>query len=202
MFKLYDLLLEIRDLLENKKIEIDSNLGQVAGTIQGDQIQNNYYRYKSFIPLQNFNQEIEARIIKYTKREKIVNTLNIVIPMIILAIWIDNIVGSLFFLSCFSAFFYFFILFQIKKDKASLKINNNELILTNIKKSENTELKFEEIRSFAMEWDFLGYQFFLYKEGEINPKMQFSVRTIHQKIAIEELLSYKLNNIQNKEKED
>ena len=40
----------------------------------------------------------------------------------------------------------------------------------------------------------MGYQFYIYPINEIEPKIQFSVDTIHIKLAIEELLPNKINN--------
>ena len=192
---------QIKLLLKNKNsIEVDDNTGQIASTVQGNQIQNNYFGYRSFIPLTNYDKNINARFIKYTRREKIENSLKITIPMLIIAIWINNLAGSLFFISLFAICFYFIIFFQIKKDKAYIKINENSLIFTRIKTQEIIEINFEDIRSFAMEWDFMGYQFYIYPINEIEPKIQFSVDKIHIKLAIDELLSYKINN--NKKKEE
>ena len=194
---------QIKLLLKNKNsIEVDDNTGQLAGTVQGNQIQNNYFGYRSFIPLTNYDKNINARFIKYTRREKIENSLKITIPMLIMAIWINNLVSSLFFISLFAICFYFIIFFQIKKDKAYIKINENSLIFTRIKTQEIIEINFEDIRSFAMEWDFMGYQFYIYPINEIEPKIQFSVDTIHIKLAIEELLTYKINNNKEIKKEE
>ena len=192
---------QIKLLLKNKNsIEVDDNTGQLAGTVQGNQIQNNYFGYRSFIPLTNYDKNINARFIKYTRREKIENSLKITIPMLIMAIWINNLVSSLFFISLFAICFYFIIFFQIKKDKAYIKINENSLIFTRIKTQEIIEINFEDIRSFSTEWDFMGYQFYIYPKNEIEPKIQFSVDKIHIKLAIEELLPHKINN--NKKKEE
>ena len=186
---------QIKLLIKNKNsIEVDDNRGQLAGTVQGNQIQNNYLLYRSFIPLTNYDKNINARFIKYTRREKIENSLKITIPMLIMAIWINNLAGSLFFISLFAICFYFIIFFQIKKDKAYIKINENSLIFTRIKTQEIIEINFEDIRSFNTEWDFMGYQFYIYPINEIEPKIQFSVDTIHAKLAIDELLLYKINN--------
>ena len=194
---------QIKLLLKNKNsIEVDDNTGQIASTVQGNQIQNNYFGYRSFIPLTNYDKNINARFIKYTRREKIENSLKITIPMLIIAIWINNLAGSLFFISLFAICFYFIIFFQIKKDKAYIKINENSLIFTRIKTQEIIEINFEDIRSFAMEWDFMGYQFYIYPINEIEPKIQFSVDTIHAKLAIDELLSYKINNNKKIKKEE
>ena len=194
---------QIKLLLKNKNsIEVDDNTGQLAGTVQGNQIQNNYFGYRSFIPLTNYDKNINARFIKYTRREKIENSLKITIPMLIIAIWINNLAGSLFFISLFAICFYFIIFFQIKKDKAYIKINENSLIFTRIKTQEIIEINFEDIRSFAMEWDFMGYQFYIYPINEIEPKIQFSVDTIHIKLAIEELLTYKINHNKEIKKEE
>ena len=194
---------QIKLFLKNKNsIEVDDNTGQVAGTVQGNQIQNNYFLYRSFIPLTNYDKNINARFIKYTKKEKIENSLKITIPMLIMAIWINNLAGSLFFISLFAICFYFIIFFQIKKDKAYIKINENSLIFTRIKTQEIIEINFEDIRSFNTEWDFMGYQFYIYPINEIEPKIQFSVDTIHIKLAIEELLPYKINNNEKIKKEE
>ena len=194
---------QIKLLLKNKNsIEVDDNTGQIASTVQGNQIQNNYFGYRSFIPLTNYDKNINARFIKYTRREKIENSLKITIPMLIIAIWINNLAGSLFFISLFAICFYFIIFFQIKKDKAYIKINENSLIFTRIKTQEIIEINFEDIRSFAMEWDFMGYQFYIYPINEIEPKIQFSVDKIHAKLAIDELLSYKINNNKKIKKEE
>ena len=194
---------QIKLFLKNKNsIEVDDNKGQVAGTVQGNQIQNNYFLYRSFIPLTNYDKNINARFIKYTKKEKIENSLKITIPMLIMAIWINNLAGSLFFISLFAICFYFIIFFQIKKDKAYIKINENSLIFTRIKTQEIIEINFEDIRSFTTEWDFMGYQFYIYPKNEIEPKIQFSVDKIHIKLAIEELLPYKINNNKKIKKEE
>ena len=194
---------QIKLFLKNKNsIEVDDNTGQLAGTVQGNQIQNNYFGYRSFIPLTNYDKNINARFIKYTRREKIENSLKIIIPMFIMSIWINNLAGSLFFISLFAICFYFIIFFQIKKDKAYIKINENSLIFTRIKTQEIIEINFEDIRSFAMEWDFMGYQFYIYPINEIEPKIQFSVDKIHAKLAIDELLSYKINNNKKIKKEE
>ena len=186
---------QIKLLLKNKNsIEVDDNTGQIASTVQGNQIQSNYFLYRSFIPLTNYDKNINARFIKYTRREKIENSLKITIPMLIIAIWINNLAGSLFFISLFAICFYFIIFFQIKKDKAYIRINDKSLIFTRIKTQETIKINFKDIRSFAMEWDFMGYQFYIYPINEIEPKIQFSVDTIHAKLAIDELLSYKINN--------
>ena len=175
---------------------------QTGANSQQIQTQINYFGYRSFIPLTNYNKNINARFIKYTRREKIENSLKITIPMLIMAIWINNLVSSLFFISLFAICFYFIIFFQIKKDKAYIKINENSLIFTRIKTQEIIEINFEDIRSFAMEWDFMGYQFYIYPINEIEPKIQFSVDTIHIKLAIEELLTYKINHNKEIKKEE
>lgn len=90
--------------------------------------------------------------------------------------------------------------YQIKKDKAYIRINDKSLIFTRIKTQETIKINFKDIRSFAMEWDFMGYQFYIYPKNEIEPKIQFSVDKIHIKLAIEELLPHKINN--NKKKEE
>lgn len=175
---------------------------QTGANSQQIQTQNNYFEHRSFIPLTNYDKNINARFIKYTRREKIENSLKIIIPMFIMSIWINNLVCSLFFISLFAICFYFIIFFQIKKDKAYIRINDKSLIFTRIKTQETIKINFKDIRSFAMEWDFMGYQFYIYPINEIEPKIQFSVDTIHAKLAIDELLSYKINNNKKIKKEE
>ena len=175
---------------------------QTGANSQQIQTQINYFGYRSFIPLTNYDKNINARFIKYTRREKIENSLKITIPMLIIAIWINNLAGSLFFISLFAICFYFIIFFQIKKDKAYIRINDKSLIFTRIKTQETIKINFKDIRSFAMEWDFMGYQFYIYPKNEIEPKIQFSVDKIHIKLAIEELLPYKINNNKKIKKEE
>ena len=75
-------------------------------------------------------------------------------------------------------------------------------MFTRIKTQEIIEINFEDIRSFTTEWDFMGYQFYIYPKNEIEPKIQFSVDKIHIKLAIEELLPYKINNNKKIKKEE
>ena len=54
---------QIKLLLKNKNsIEVDDNTGQIASTVQGNQIQYNYFGYRSFIPLTNYDKNINARL--------------------------------------------------------------------------------------------------------------------------------------------
>ena len=75
-------------------------------------------------------------------------------------------------------------------------------MFTRIKTQEIIEINFEDICSFTTEWDFMGYQFYIYPKNEIEPKIQFSVDKIHIKLAIEELLPYKINNNEKIKKEE
>ena len=143
---------QIKLLLKNKNsIEVDDNTGQIASTVQGNQIQNNYFEHRSFIPLTNYDKNINARFIKYTRREKIENSLKIIIPMFIMSIWINNLAGSLFFISLFAICFYFIIFFQIKKDKAYIRINDKSLIFTRIKTQETIKINFKDIRFSSLD---------------------------------------------------
>ena len=81
-------------------------------------------------------------------------------------------------------------------------INDKSLMFTRIKTQEIIKINFKDIRSFTTEWDFMGYQFYIYPKNEIEPKIQFSVDKIHIKLAIEELLPYKINNNKKIKKEE
>ena len=72
------------------------------------------------------------------------------------------------------------------------KLSNNKLILEH-ENGKKEEIYFINIRSFLKEKFIFSYQFFIYEDDELEPKIKFSTTSIHTAIAIEELLKFKIN---------
>ena len=66
--------------------------------------------------------------------------------------------------------------------------------LIKITKIKALQGEYKDIRGYLIEKNFLdlGANFFIYKINELNPSMKFQVVSVHQIIAIEELLKNKL----------
>ncbi|MCG3671929.1 hypothetical protein [Aliarcobacter butzleri] len=105
-------------------------------------------------------------------------------------------------------------LFSLRQWKANLIIENNKLILKTVDrnkiekiifklfkmKNKQEEIYFKDIHSFLKEKDLLGYQFFIYTKDKIEPKFGFAFFSIHEAIAIEELLKHEIDEAIKKEK--
>ena len=89
-------------------------------------------------------------------------------------------------------FFRYFLNFN--SDNLKLILENDKLILEH-ENGKKEEIYFINIRSFLKEKFIFNYQFFIYQEDEIEPKIKFSITTIHTAIAIEELLQFKINEV-------
>ncbi|MFX4237545.1 hypothetical protein ACOL20_04400 [Aliarcobacter butzleri] len=209
--------------MENKiNIEIDDNSGQVASTVQGDQIQinNNYFSIPSKA-LKNYDKEILVHKIHFTRQVRIT------LFLIFFSIFLCSILFFLFpyFISVaedgkkiinFNKFlitafmlliicFAFYVLISVaytEYNTLKLKIENDKLILSS-KRNEPKILEYENIRSFRLEKNILGFDtnFFIYKVNEIEPYMSFKIISIHTLIAIEELLKHQINeSIKNNKK--
>ena len=87
-------------------------------------------------------------------------------------------------------FFRYFLNFN--SDNLKLILDNNKLILEH-DNGKKEEIYFINIRSFLKEKFIFSYQFFIYEDDELEPKIKFSTTSIHTAIAIEELLKFKIN---------
>ena len=85
-------------------------------------------------------------------------------------------------------FFRYFLNFN--SDNLKLILYNNKLILEH-ENGKKEEIYFINIRSFLKEKFIFSYQFFIYEDDELEPKIKFSTTSIHTAIAIEELLKFK-----------
>ena len=74
------------------------------------------------------------------------------------------------------------------KDNSKLILEDSKLILN------SEEIDFINIRSFFKEKFIFSYQFFIYEEDKIEPKIKFRITSIHTAIAIEELLKHRIND--------
>ncbi|MDN5072327.1 hypothetical protein PJV94_07765 [Aliarcobacter butzleri] len=177
--------------------------------INSTQIQNQYNNYSlntfNYPPKEFPKNGIQTRFIFHSLREKITFSVFLIIPILIVAIAIlkldaNYLKWSMLYIVFFIIYFIFLVYFSIKKYKAILKIENDKLILNSIKdESKNKEIQLKDIHSFLKEKDLLGYQFFIYAKDEINPKFGFAFFSIHETIAVEELLKYQINEVIKKE---
>ncbi|MDN5047785.1 hypothetical protein O8C97_08005 [Aliarcobacter butzleri] len=177
--------------------------------IKSTQIQNQYNNYSlntfNYPPKEFPKNGIQTRFIFHSLREKITFSVFLIIPILIVAIAIlkldaNYLKWSMLYIVFFIIYFIFLVYFSIKKYKAILKIENDKLILNSIKdESKNKEIQLKDIHSFLKEKDLLGYQFFIYAKDEINPKFGFAFFSIHETIAVEELLKYQINEVIKKE---
>ncbi|MCT7619154.1 hypothetical protein [Aliarcobacter butzleri] len=182
--------------------------GQIAQTVQGNQIQiNNNYSLNTFnYPPKKFPKDgIQTRFIFHTLRDKITFSVFLIIPILIVAIAIlkldaNYLKWSMLYIILFVIYFISLTYFSIKKFEAILKIEDDKLILNSIKdETKNKEILLKDIHSFLKEKDLLGYQFFIYAKDEINPKFGFSFFSIHETIAVEELLKHEIDEAIKKE---
>lgn len=206
---------QIKLLLKDKNnIEIDDNSGQVAGTVQGDQIQINNYSKKTFKCLINYDKEIKIKEQLTTKQERkvIFNTLFVGICIIsILAMYAlsDNFILEVF-QNYIYAFIFFFIFLSILlsslyyvpsliSKKGNLKVNDDNLVFK-FNKKDIQIIYFKNIRSYIKETKSIGFSFFIYPLDDIYPIVSFYVENIHEVDAIDTLLTNKINEYIEKEK--
>lgn len=182
--------------------------GQIAQTVQGNQIQiNNNYSLNTFnYPPKKFPKDgIQTRFIFHTLRDKITYSVFLIIPILIVAIAIlkldaNYLKWSMLYIILFVIYFISLTYFSIKKFEVILKIEDDKLILNSIKdETKNKEILLKDIHSFLKEKDLLGYQFFIYAKDEINPKFGFAFFSIHETIAVEELLKHEIDEAIKKE---
>lgn len=162
---------------------------------------NNFYSYNTFKPLKDFKGTIKAN--KYFVIEKKILIFCIFIYFglsIFLSIFLfdflhlydqnlKNTRALSIFLSFFGTSFLIYLVWIISLFfMLEISINENGLI---IDKKDNLEYK--NIRSFLMEKSPFSYSFFIYEIDKIEPIFKFKVDSIHEALAIEELLKSKLS---------
>ena len=183
--------------------------GQIAQTVQGNQVQiNSTYLSIPSKSLKDYDKDIFVQsgiLAKQTKKALaiFVSTLYLIFVSSLFSAFkteIDEIELKYFifyvylFIMISLIFFSIIYLFVYYKNRAILKIENDKLTLSVERKKELILIEYKDIRGYLIEKNFLdlGANFFIYKINELNPSMKFQVVSVHQIIAIEELLKNKL----------
>lgn len=183
--------------------------GQIAQTVQGNQVQiNSTYLSIPSKSLKDYDKDIFVQsgiLAKQTKKALaiFVSTLYLILVSSLFSAFKTEI-GEIelkyfifyvyLFIMISLIFFSIIYLFVYYKNRAILKIENDKLTLSLEWKKELILIEYKDIRGYLIEKNFLdlGANFFIYKINELNPSMKFQVVSVHQIIAIEELLKNKL----------
>ena len=183
--------------------------GQIAQTVQGNQVQiNSTYLSIPSKSLKDYDKDIFVQsgiLAKQTKKALaiFVSTLYLILVSSLFSAFKTEI-GEIelkyfifyvyLFIMISLIFFSIIYLFVYYKNRAILKIENDKLTLSVERKKELILIEYNDIRGYLIEKNFLdlGANFFIYKINELNPSMKFQVVSVHQIIAIEELLKNKL----------
>ena len=183
--------------------------GQIAQTVQGNQVQiNSTYLSIPSKSLKDYDKDIFVQsgiLAKQTKKALaiFVSTLYLILVSSLFSAFKTEI-GEIelkyfifyiyLFIMISLIFFSIIYLFVYYKNRAILKIENDKLTLSVERKKELILIGYKDIRGYLIEKNFLdlGANFFIYKINELNPSMKFQVVSVHQIIAIEELLKNKL----------
>lgn len=183
--------------------------GQIAQTVQGNQVQiNSTYLSIPSKSLKDYDKDIFVQsgiLAKQTKKALaiFVSTLYLILVSSLFSAFKTEI-GEIelkyfifyvyLFIMISLIFFSIIYLFVYYKNRAILKIENDKLTLSVERKKELILIEYKDIRGYLIEKNFLdlGANFFIYKINELNPSMTFQVVSVHQIIAIEELLKNKL----------
>jgi hypothetical protein len=183
--------------------------GQIAQTVQGNQIQiNNTYLSIPSKSLKDYDKDIFVQseiLAKQTKKALAIFVFSLYLILVsslfsafkteISEIELKYFIFYVYLFIMISLIFFSIIyLFVYYKNRAILKIENDKLTLSLEWKKELILIEYKYIRGYLIEKNFLdlGANFFIYKINELNPSMTFQVVSVHQIIAIEELLKNKL----------
>lgn len=170
------------------------NKGNNAGINNGDMTTNVYYAYNTFNkPLKNYQETIEVSSESVFDKNSFYSKWFLIFILfygiLSLSFSISKNLSAIIFMV-----FMIFLGYKIykyglisSKDNSKLILEDSKLILN------NEEIDFINIRSFFKEKFMFSYQFFIYEQNKIKPKIKFSTTSIHTAIAIEELLKFKIN---------
>jgi hypothetical protein len=187
--------------------------GQIAQTVQGNQIQiNNTYLSIPSKSLKDYDKDIFVQseiLAKQTKKALAIFVFSLYLILVsslfsafkteISEIELKYFIFYVYLFIMISLIFFSIIyLFVYYKNRAILKIENDKLTLSLEWKKELILIEYKYIRGYLIEKNFLdlGANFFIYKINELNPSMTFQVVSVHQIIAIEELLKNKLIGVE------
>ena len=183
--------------------------GQIAQTVQGNQVQiNSTYLSIPSKSLKDYDKDIFVQseiLAKQTKKALAIFVFSLYLILVsslfsafkteIGEIELKYFIFYVYLFIMISLIFFSIIyLFVYYKNRAILKIENDKLTLSVERKKELILIEYKDIRGYLIEKNFLdlGANFFIYKINELNPSMTFQVVSVHQIIAIEELLKNKL----------
>ncbi len=183
--------------------------GQIAQTVQGNQVQiNSTYLSIPSKSLKDYDKDIFVQsgiLAKQTKKALAIFVFSLYLILVsslfsafkteIGEIELKYFIFYVYLFIMISLIFFSIIyLFVYYKNRAILKIENDKLTLSVERKKELILIEYKDIRGYLIEKNFLdlGANFFIYKINELNPSMKFQVVSVHQIIAIEELLKNKL----------
>lgn len=181
--------------------------GQNAQNVDGDQvyIENPIYNngYITYKPLEiNEDFEIKIKEQKSSNQDKKALKISFLISAIILSFLISSNFIDIFFngilsFLIFTIFFYF--LFHILllvpalvSKSGTLKLEKEKVIF-NFRNRKIKSINFEDVRSLRKEKNSFGYSFYLYTKKELYPIVSFYVESIDVSLAIEEIITYKIN---------
>lgn len=155
---------------------------------------NNFYSYNSFKPLKDFKGTIKAYKSFVIEKEKqlIAFIIFLSVGSFLATLFPDSKdykILSLFISFCSLSLLIFLILvISLFFSKLEIEIDENYLSI-----DKNNNLEYKNIRSFLMEKNLFSYSFFIYEIDKIEPIFKFKVSSIHEALAIEELLKSKLS---------
>ncbi len=208
MNKIYNELLEIKDLLKDSGQKIDSVSNSNVANNVNTQIQNNYSLNTFNKPIKNYKKPIDVKSKTIFDKNsfysilciKMIFAFNLIVVLPLIYYFLTNdkditltsisIIYLIFIFYIGYKFFRYFLNFN--SDNLKLILDNNKLILEH-ENGKKEEIYFINIRSFLKEKFIFSYQFFIYEDDELEPKIKFSTTSIHTAIAIEELLKFKIN---------
>ena len=208
MNKIYNELLEIKDLLKDSGQKIDSVSNSNVANNVNTQIQNNYSLNTFNKPIKNYKKPIDVKSKTIFDKNsfysilciKMIFAFNLIVVLPLIYYFLTNdkditltsisIIYLIFIFYIGYKFFRYFLNFN--SDNLKLILDNNKLILVH-ENGKEEEIYFINIRSFLKEKFIFSYQFFIYEDDELEPKIKFSTTSIHTAIAIEELLKFKIN---------
>ena len=208
MNKIYNELLEIKDLLKDSGQKIDSVSNSNVANNVNTQIQNNYSLNTFNKPIINYKKPIDVKSKTILDKNsfysiwliRIIFAFNLIVVLPLIYYFTTNnkdlaisLIFTLYLIFIFYIGYKFFRYFlNFNSDNLKLILDNNKLILEH-DNGKKEEIYFINIRSFLKEKFIFSYQFFIYEDDELEPKIKFSTTSIHTAIAIEELLKFKIN---------
>lgn len=200
-------------LKEKQETSLSINQGSNSRAAARDYLENPIFNnlYITHKPLEIHNGlEIKIKEQKSSHQDKKALKVGFIISAIFLSflissnftdIFFNGIISFLIFTMLFYFLFHFFLFIpSIVSTSGTLKLEKEKMIFKFGKREIETIL-FDNIRSIKKEKNFFGYSFYLYKGKEFYPTVSFYVESIDVSLAIDELITFKIKESINKEKE-